>query len=185
MLIDAIRLLLFPALMAFAASSDLLTMTISNRLSLALVGGFLPAHHRNRHGLCRDRHASRRRRVGAGRCLRLFSQGWIGGGDAKLGGRHSTLVRLRLPARLSGLCVAARRRADAGADPIPPAAAAGRCSPASNGSCACMTRPARALRHRAGGGGAHRLSEDRMDARLKPARNTLLTRFRYRSLTMP
>ncbi len=41
MLTDAIRLLLFPALMAFAASSDLLTMTISNRLSLALAGGFL------------------------------------------------------------------------------------------------------------------------------------------------
>ena len=41
MLTDAIRLLLFPALMAFAASSDLLTMTISNRISLALAGGFL------------------------------------------------------------------------------------------------------------------------------------------------
>ena len=40
MLTDSIRLLLFPALMAFAASSDLLTMTISNRLSLALAGGF-------------------------------------------------------------------------------------------------------------------------------------------------
>ena len=38
--IDVIRLLLFPALMAFAASSDLLTMTISNRLSLALAAGF-------------------------------------------------------------------------------------------------------------------------------------------------
>ena len=37
---DAIRLLLFPALMAFAASSDLLTMTISNRLSIALAAGF-------------------------------------------------------------------------------------------------------------------------------------------------
>ena len=41
MLVDAVTLLLFPALMAFAASSDLLTMTISNRVSLALVGGFL------------------------------------------------------------------------------------------------------------------------------------------------
>src|SRR5450759_5208625 len=41
MLTDLIRLLLFPALMAFAASSDLLTMTISNRISLALAGGFL------------------------------------------------------------------------------------------------------------------------------------------------
>ena len=40
MIADAIRLLLFPALMAFAASSDLLTMTISNRISLILVGGF-------------------------------------------------------------------------------------------------------------------------------------------------
>ena len=39
-MIDVIRLLLFPALMAFAASSDLFTMTISNRLSLALTGGF-------------------------------------------------------------------------------------------------------------------------------------------------
>ena len=35
MLADAIRLMLFPALMAFAASSDLLTMTISNRVSLS------------------------------------------------------------------------------------------------------------------------------------------------------
>ena len=41
MLTDGIRLLLFPALMAFAASSDLFTMTISNKLSLALAGGFL------------------------------------------------------------------------------------------------------------------------------------------------
>ena len=40
MVTDVIRLLLFPALMAFSASSDLLTMTISNRLSMALAGGF-------------------------------------------------------------------------------------------------------------------------------------------------
>jgi prepilin peptidase CpaA len=39
-MIDAVRLLLFPSLMAFAASSDLLTMTISNRVSLLLVAGF-------------------------------------------------------------------------------------------------------------------------------------------------
>ena len=37
---DTARLLLFPAMMAFAASSDLFTMTISNRVSLILVGGF-------------------------------------------------------------------------------------------------------------------------------------------------
>ena len=40
MILDAVRLLLFPAMMAFAASSDLLTMTISNRVSLILLGGF-------------------------------------------------------------------------------------------------------------------------------------------------
>jgi prepilin peptidase CpaA len=84
MLIDALRLLFFPALMAFAASSDLFTMTISNRLSLALAGGFavltvfsgmtLPAI-----GL----------HLAAGALVLvisfvLFTQGWIGGGDAKL-----------------------------------------------------------------------------------------------------
>src|SRR6202008_1613308 len=41
MILDLARLLLFPALMAFAASSDLFTMTISNKVSLALVAGFL------------------------------------------------------------------------------------------------------------------------------------------------
>jgi len=41
MILDIARLLLFPALMAFAAASDLFTMTISNRVSLALVAGFV------------------------------------------------------------------------------------------------------------------------------------------------
>src|SRR4029453_14597011 len=41
MILDTARLLLFPALMAFAAASDLFTMTISNRVSLGLVAGFL------------------------------------------------------------------------------------------------------------------------------------------------
>ncbi len=83
-LTDTIRLLLFPALMAFAASSDLFTMTISNRLSLALAGGFallaivtgmsLPAV-----GL----------HLAAGALVLVvtfgfFTRGWIGGGDAKL-----------------------------------------------------------------------------------------------------
>ena len=62
MVADAIKLMLFPALMAFAASSDLLTMTISNRVSLILAGGFfalaLFARH-ERHG---DFVAPRRRR---------------------------------------------------------------------------------------------------------------------------
>ena len=40
MLVDIAKLVVFPLMMAFAASSDLLTMTISNRVSLILIGGF-------------------------------------------------------------------------------------------------------------------------------------------------
>src|SRR5436305_13007587 len=84
MVTDAVRLLLFPALMAFAASSDLLTMTISNRVSLILVGSFfalaiwsgMPLPDIGMH-------------IGAGLAVLVvtftfFAMGWIGGGDAKL-----------------------------------------------------------------------------------------------------
>ena len=84
MLADAIRLLLFPALMAFAASSDLITMTISNRISLVLIASFfvlafmwnMPLAEIGMH-------------VGAAATVLVvafifFSRGWIGGGDAKL-----------------------------------------------------------------------------------------------------
>jgi prepilin peptidase CpaA len=40
MLTEAIKLMWFPAIMAFAASSDLFTMTIANRVSLIVIGGF-------------------------------------------------------------------------------------------------------------------------------------------------
>ena len=84
MLADAIKLLLFPALMAFAASSDLITMTISNRISLLLIAGFfvlsimtgMPPTQIGMH-------------VGASATVLVvsfifFTRGWIGGGDAKL-----------------------------------------------------------------------------------------------------
>jgi len=84
MITDAVRLLLFPALMAFAASSDLLTMTISNRLSLALAGGFFLLVLVSGVGL----HAVGMHLAAAVVVLMVaflfFSQGWIGGGDAKL-----------------------------------------------------------------------------------------------------
>ncbi len=84
MVTDVIRLLLFPALMAFAASSDLLTMTISNRLSLALAGGFFLLIAVTGMGL----HAIGMHLAAATVVLVVafifFSQGWIGGGDAKL-----------------------------------------------------------------------------------------------------
>jgi prepilin peptidase CpaA len=84
MVADAIRLVLFPAMMAFAASSDLLTMTISNRVSLILAGGFFILAFAT--GMTMADILSH---VGAG-CLVLvvafgfFTRGWIGGGDAKL-----------------------------------------------------------------------------------------------------
>src|SRR5215831_19144054 len=84
MVADAVRLLLFPALMAFAASSDLLTMTISNRISLILVGGFfflavwsgMPLADMGWHVLAAL--------AVLAVTFTFFARGWIGGGDAKL-----------------------------------------------------------------------------------------------------
>jgi prepilin peptidase CpaA len=84
MVADAIRLMLFPAMMAFAASSDLLTMTISNRVSLILVGGFFALAIAGGMGV-----TDILSHLGAA-CIVLavafafFTRGWIGGGDAKL-----------------------------------------------------------------------------------------------------
>jgi prepilin peptidase CpaA len=81
---EAMRLLLFPALMAFAASSDLLTMTIPNRVSLVMVAGFLVLALAT--GMPLEQIAMH---VAAGFmmlviCFGFFARGWIGGGDAKL-----------------------------------------------------------------------------------------------------
>jgi prepilin peptidase CpaA len=84
MVADVFRLMLFPAMMAFAASSDLLTMTISNRVSLILIAGFLALACISGMGI-----SDILAHMGAG-CLVLlvafgfFTRGWIGGGDAKL-----------------------------------------------------------------------------------------------------
>jgi prepilin peptidase CpaA len=84
MILDLTRMLLFPGLMAFAAASDLLTMTISNRISLILIAGFaglaafggMSLHDVMSH-------------LGAGAAVLVvaftcFAFGWVGGGDAKL-----------------------------------------------------------------------------------------------------
>ena len=84
MIADALRLMLFPALMAFAASSDLLTMTISNRVSLILAAGFFGlAAAGGMGGFDMVMH------LGAGAAVLVagficFARGWMGGGDAKL-----------------------------------------------------------------------------------------------------
>jgi prepilin peptidase CpaA len=84
MILDIARLMLFPALMAFAAASDLFTMTISNRVSLALVAGFLVLALLSGMGLY-----DMLSHVGAGAAVlavsfACFAMGWVGGGDAKI-----------------------------------------------------------------------------------------------------
>lgn len=84
MILDIARLMLFPALMAFAAASDLFTMTISNRISLALVAGFLvlaPLSGMGLHDFLMHLGAGATVLVVAFGC---FAMGWIGGGDAKV-----------------------------------------------------------------------------------------------------
>jgi prepilin peptidase CpaA len=84
MIADVIRLVLFPALMAFAASSDLLTMTISNRTSLFLVGGFFAlAVVSGMTAVDVLSHVGAAGTVLAAAFV-CFTRGWIGGGDAKL-----------------------------------------------------------------------------------------------------
>jgi prepilin peptidase CpaA len=84
MLTHTILILLFPALMAFAASSDLFTMTISNRVTLFLVAGFFALALYSGMNL----QAVMWHSVAALTVLAVtfvfFARGWIGGGDAKL-----------------------------------------------------------------------------------------------------
>jgi prepilin peptidase CpaA len=84
MILDIARLLLFPALMAFAAASDLITMTIPNRLTLVLIAGFLAMALLSGMGLYEILS-----HVGAGATVLVvafacFAFGWVGGGDAKV-----------------------------------------------------------------------------------------------------
>ena len=81
---DPLLLLFFPGLMAFAAVSDLLTMTIPNRLSLLLMAGFLAFAI-----LTRMPMEQIALHFAAGALVlvitfSMFAFGWIGGGDAKL-----------------------------------------------------------------------------------------------------
>jgi prepilin peptidase CpaA len=84
MILDIARLMLFPALMAFAAASDLFTMTISNRVSLALLVGFLVLAVLSGMGfydIVAHLTAGAVVLVVAFAC---FAMGWVGGGDAKV-----------------------------------------------------------------------------------------------------
>ncbi len=83
-MIEIALLLIFPAAMAFAGALDLLTMTIPNRISVALAVAFAFAAYRA--GLPLDVVAAH---VGAAALVLVigivfFAFGWLGGGDAKL-----------------------------------------------------------------------------------------------------
>ncbi|HEY4199258.1 MAG TPA: prepilin peptidase [Devosiaceae bacterium] len=83
-MIGKIALLLFPLLMAFAASSDLLTMRISNKLIVVMVAAFpvlavavgMPMQEFAMHLTCAI--------IVLCVAFCFFAFGWIGGGDAKL-----------------------------------------------------------------------------------------------------
>jgi len=84
MILDTARLLLFPALIAFAAASDVFTMSIPNRVSLALIAGFVALAVLGGMGL-----HDILMHIGAGATVlavafACFAMGWVGGGDAKV-----------------------------------------------------------------------------------------------------
>ncbi len=84
MILEIARLLVFPALMAFAAASDLFTMTISNRVSVLLAAAFLVLAVAA--GMAPYDILSH---FGAGALVLAiafccFAMGWVGGGDAKV-----------------------------------------------------------------------------------------------------
>jgi prepilin peptidase CpaA len=82
LLIEALRLTLFPAMMAFAACSDLLTMTIANKVSLALLAGFaVLAAMTGMSAAELGGHAGAAGVVLVAAFI-CFARGWIGGGDA-------------------------------------------------------------------------------------------------------
>ncbi|HKZ97352.1 MAG TPA: prepilin peptidase [Hyphomicrobiaceae bacterium] len=83
-MLEYLLLLIFPAAMAFAGAMDLLTMTIPNRIPLALAATFLVAAPLA--GLPLDAALTH---LGAGALvltggILMFALGWLGGGDAKL-----------------------------------------------------------------------------------------------------
>jgi len=83
-MLETATLLFLPDLMIFAAISDLLTMTISNRVSIALAVLFLVLAIAS--GLSA---AEISRHLASGASILVlgfgkFALGWIGGGDAKL-----------------------------------------------------------------------------------------------------
>ena len=84
MIKDILILTIFPGAMALAAASDFLTMTIPNRLVLALTSGFFVVAPLAGLGWSDIGLHVALALAALAFALALFSFGWIGGGDAKL-----------------------------------------------------------------------------------------------------
>src|SRR5262245_5001136 len=83
-MLDFLLLIILPGFLAYAAVSDMLTMTISNRLCLAMVAAFFPVAF----AVGLPWPAIGLHLIAALLMLSLtfgmFTAGWMGGGDAKL-----------------------------------------------------------------------------------------------------
>ncbi len=84
MLVELAIIFLLPAVMVFAGALDLFTMTIPNRISIALVAGFVVLAPLAGFGweTIALHFATGAAMLGLG--IAAFAMGWIGGGDAKL-----------------------------------------------------------------------------------------------------
>lgn len=77
-------LVVFPAAMAYAAASDLTTMTIPNWLCLSLIAAFGLCAAASGFGWAQSGWHLATGLMMLSICFGMFAAGWIGGGDAKL-----------------------------------------------------------------------------------------------------
>ena len=161
---DIVRLFIFPGLMAFAASSDFFTMTISNRLGLALVAGFVALalfSGMNLHDMLM--HAGAAVTVLAISFV-MFSSWLDRRRRRQVRCGHRTLARLRPFANLPALCLDLRRHAYDGNYLLTVRAAVDGPGRARLGEAPVPGRRRSALRHRPRGRGSAGLPRYRLDA---------------------
>ena len=92
MIVSTLAALVFPLLMALAASSDLITMRISNRLVAVLVIGFFVLAFAAQLPLQQIAMHTGLAVMVLAFGFAFFSFGWIGGGDAKLAAATSLWI---------------------------------------------------------------------------------------------
>ena len=173
---DLLLLLVFPTIIIYSAVSDLLRMTISNRVSLGLAAAFVAmALFTGMSPAEAGWHlaAAFSVLVVAFAC---FAFGWIGGGDG-------AVARLRPSDRLSHRRIVLRRHPDHRPSQAQDAAAAAICGPAGLDRPPARYEDRHPLRHRFGHWCPGNLSSDQLDAGRRHM-NQPITTFGYDPLTM-